>query len=97
MRELSQVSHYSGEVAFQIDCNQLGRNPNTNPGPLATVAIGHLWYNSGLISWVQSASHTQGLTNCQDAQAQAALGLISGSPHILTTSSEHPWTERLLA
>jgi hypothetical protein len=31
-RKLSQVSHYLGEMAIRIDCNQLGKNPNTNPG-----------------------------------------------------------------
>ena len=30
-RKLSQVSHYLGETVIRIDCNQLGRNPNTNP------------------------------------------------------------------
>ena len=30
MKGLSQVSHYSGETAIRIDCNQLGKNPNTN-------------------------------------------------------------------
>ena len=29
-RKLSQVSHYPRETAIRIDCNQLGRNPNTN-------------------------------------------------------------------
>ena len=47
MKGLCQVSHYLGEMAIRIDCNQLGSIPNTNPGPLAMVALGHHWYNSG--------------------------------------------------
>ena len=34
-------------MAIQIGCNQLGSIPNTNLGPPAMVALGHLWYNSG--------------------------------------------------
>ena len=49
------------------------------------VALGNLSYNSGthfmsLISAAQS-----GTTGCQDNQDYPALGLIPGSPHILTT------------
>ena len=47
MKGLRQVSHYPGDMAIRIDCNQLGSIPNTNPGLPATVALGHLWYNSG--------------------------------------------------
>jgi hypothetical protein len=59
-RKLSQVSHYSRKTMIQIDCNQLGSIPNINLGPLAMVALDHFWYNSGRMSWVQSAPHTQG-------------------------------------
>ena len=46
MKGLCQVSHYLGETTIRIDCNQLGSIPNTNPSLPATVALGHLWYNS---------------------------------------------------
>ena len=49
MKGLCQVSHYLEEMVIRIDCNQLGSIPNTNLGLPATVALGHLWYNSGPI------------------------------------------------
>ena len=59
--------------------------PNTNPSLPAMVALGHLWYNSST-HFVGSPSAAQSeTTNCQDVQALPALGLTSGSPHILTT------------
>ena len=85
MKGLHEVSHYPGETAIRIDCNQLGSIPYTNPGLPATVALGHVWYNSGP-HFVGSISAAQpGTTNCQDIQTRPALGLMSGSPHILTT------------
>jgi hypothetical protein len=96
MKGLSQVSHYPEETTIRVDCNQLDSIPNTNPGPPAMVALGHLWYNSDHMSRVRSAPYTQGLTSCQDDQARPALGLTSSSPHILTTSHVRTLTERLL-
>ena len=69
MKGLCQVSHYLGETTIRINCNQLGSIPNTNPGLLAMVALGHLWYNSGP-HFVGSISAAQsGTTSCQDIQA----------------------------
>ena len=64
MKGLRQVSHYLKETVIRIDCNQLDSIPNTNLGLPATVALGHLWYNSdpyfvGSISAAQS-----GMTSC---------------------------------
>ena len=85
MKGLRQVSHYPGETTIQIDCNQLGSIPNTNPGLPVTIDLGHLWYNSGT-HFVGSISAAQpGTTSCQDIQALPALGIMSGSMHILTT------------
>jgi hypothetical protein len=70
------------------DSNRLQPAGQTHTSPIG-VTSGHLWYNSRLILRVRSAPHTQGLTSYQNAQAPPALGLISGSPHILTTSSVH--------
>ena len=47
MKGLHEVSHYPGETAIRIDCNQLGSIPNTNLGVPTMVAFGHLWYNLG--------------------------------------------------
>ena len=59
--------------------------PNTNLGLPATVALGHLWYNSGP-HFTDSTSATQpGTTSCQDDLDYPTLGLRSSSPHILTT------------
>ena len=59
--------------------------PNTNPGVPATVALAHLWYNSGP-HFVGSPSAAQsGMTSCQDVQARPTLGLTSSSSHILNT------------
>ena len=58
---------------------------NINQGLPAMVALGHLWYNSGT-HYAGSLSATQsGTTSCQDDQDNLALGLMAGSPHILTT------------
>ena len=63
--------------------------PNTNPGLPATVALGHLWYNSGP-HFVGSPSAAQsGTTKCQDVQAQPALGL-SLAPHKEATTERGP-------
>ena len=59
--------------------------PNTNPSLTATVALGHLWYNSGPHFMGSPSAADSGTTSCQDVQARPALGLMSGSPHILTT------------
>ena len=49
------------------------------------VTLGHLWYNSGP-HFVGSPSAAQSVTSSyEDVQARHALGLTSGSPHILTT------------
>ena len=85
MKGLRQVSHYSGETAIRIDCNQLGSIPNTNLGLPATVALGHLWYNSGPHFMGSISAAQPETTSYQDVQVRPALGLTSGSPHILTT------------
>ena len=59
--------------------------PNTNPGLPATVALGHLWYNSGPHFTGSISAAQPGKTSCQDDQDYPALGLTSSSPHILTT------------
>ena len=85
MKKLHQVSHYSGEMAIRIDCNQLGIIPNINLGLPAMIALVHLWCNSGT-HFAGSISATQpGTTRCQDGQDYPTLGLMSSSPHILTT------------
>jgi hypothetical protein len=58
---------------------------NTNPGLPATVALGHLWYNSGPYFVGSSSAAQSGTTNCQDDQDYPALRLTSGFPHIFTT------------
>ena len=68
------------EQLLEVVQGTLGGLPTPN-----VVTLGHLWYNLGphfvgLISAAQS-----GTTNYQDVQARPALGLTSGSPHILTT------------
>ena len=59
--------------------------PNTNPSLPAMVALGHLWYNSGTHFVGLTSAAQSGTTSCQDNQDYPALGLTSGSPHILTT------------
>ena len=59
--------------------------PNTNLGLPATVALGHLWYNSGPHFTGSSSAAQLGTTSCKDDQDYPTLGLMSGSPHILTT------------
>ena len=59
--------------------------PNTNPGLLAMVALSHLWYNLGTYFVGSICAAQSGTTSCQDDQDYPALGLMSGSPHILTT------------
>ena len=83
MKELSQVSHYLRETAIRIDCNQLGRNPNTNSH---LPCQGHV--GSPLV---------QLRTQLRGFDQHRTLGLTSGSPHILTTSSVRTWTEWLSA
>ena len=59
--------------------------PNTNLGLPATIALGHLWYNSDTY-FASSISIAQlGTTSCKDDQDYPALGLSSGTLHILTT------------
>jgi hypothetical protein len=76
MKGLSQVFHYPGETVIRIDCNQLGSIPNTNLGPLAMVALGHIWYNLGPFAGLTSATHSG--TN----QLPGRSGLPCPWPHI---------------
>ena len=71
---------------IQIDFNQLGIYSSHKPRQTrSTVTLSHIWYNSGP-HFAGSISATQlETTSCQDIQARPALGLTSGSPHILTT------------
>ena len=85
MKGLRHGSHYPRETAIRIDCNQLGSIPNTNLGLPATVALGHLWYNSGPHFMGLPNASQLGTTSCQDVLARPALRLTSGSPYILTT------------
>ena len=84
MKGLRQVSHYLGETAIRINCNQLGSIPDTNLGLQAMVALGHLWYNSGRHFAGSISTAQPGTTSYQDDQDYPALGLTSGSSHILT-------------
>ena len=95
MKGLYQVSHYPGETAIQIDCNQLGSIPNTNTGLPAMLALGHLWYNSGT-HFAGSISIVP-LGTLPDDMSIRTLTYPwphTGSPHILTTSSVRTLTER---
>ena len=47
MKELSQVSHYLGETAIRIDCNQLGKILTQTQTYLRQDSLGHVWYNLG--------------------------------------------------
>ena len=49
------------------------------------VTLGYLWYNSGPHFAGSISAAQSGTTSCQDVQAWPTLGLMSGSPHILTT------------
>ena len=49
------------------------------------VTLGHLWYNSGTHFVGLPSVAQSGMTSCQDDQDYPALGLMYGSPHILTT------------
>ena len=69
--------------------------PNTNLGLPATIALGHLWYNSGPHFTGSPSAAQSGTTSCQDDQVYPALGLMFGSPHILTTiQSAHSYRTR---
>ena len=50
--------------------------PNTNPGLPATIAFGHLWYNSGIA--VPSSAAPSGNPLCQ--VANLTLGLMPMAP-----------------
>jgi hypothetical protein len=76
------VSHYSGEMVIRIGCNQLGENPNTNPGTPAMVALDHLWYYLGSVVGLAEATHsgTNQLLGCM----RPCLPLVKTvTPHIL--------------
>ena len=47
--------------------------------------LGHLWYNLGPHFMGSISAAQSGTTSCQDDQDYTALGLMFGSPHILTT------------
>ena len=59
--------------------------PNTNLGLPATVALGHLLCNLGTYFAGSISTAQLGTTSYLDNQDYPALGLMSGSPHILTT------------
>ena len=59
--------------------------PNTNPHFPIGVTSGHLWYNSGPHFAGSISAAQSGTSCCQDNQDYPTLGLMSGSPHILTT------------
>ena len=86
MKVLSQVSHYLGETAIRIDCNQLGKNPNTNPHFPVGVTSGHLWYISGLnfAGLISAApSGTNQLLGCSGLAYPWAHIWLSAHPYYL--------------
>ena len=84
MLELAKFLTIRERRRFELISTSWEFIPNTNPGLRAMVALGHLWYNLGP-HFVGSTSAAQsGMTSCQDDQDYPALGLTSGSLHILT-------------
>ena len=85
MKGLHQVSHYPRETAIQIDCNQLGSIPNTNPH---FPRRGHV--GSPLVQLRYTFHGFDQRRTTRDNQLPGCLGPAcpwaqSGSPHILTT------------
>ena len=73
-------------MVIRINFNQLEIYSKHKPRQTrSAVTLGHLWYNLGP-HFVGSISTAQlGMTSCQDNQYYPTLGLMSSSPHILTT------------
>ena len=61
--------------------------PNTNPGLPATIALGHLWYNSGTHF---AGPYCAARSGTPDAQAKPALGLSLIVPRKERTTERFP-------
>ena len=85
MLELAKFLTIRERRRFELISTSWEFIPNTNPGLPAMVALGHLWYNSGPHFMGSTSAEQLGTTSYQDDQDYPALGLMSGSPHILTT------------
>ena len=85
MLELVKFLTIRERLLFESVATSWAVIPHTNPGQSATVALGHLWYNSGPHFAGSISAAQPGTTSCQDDQDYPALGLMSGSLHILTT------------
>ena len=73
-------------MVIRIDCNQLGSIPNTNLGLLATVALGHLWYNSDPIHGFDQRRTLRDTTGCQvdqDSNLPLASYWLPAHPYYL--------------